>query len=350
LWIGVAAVAVAVAVVVVAVLDVAYGLNPLTYAADRVGLTSTHFTSSFETGTIRCRICEDDGWVIDNESGRADALQVVGEGYPQRDGRYSLRIDAAIDDAWEPKPRVELSAHSHPFFDIGTEYWVGWSIYLPDDGGYEFDAKYQEIFLQVHGLNDDCDSSGVGPPHALRPIDGRWRWDLRWDPAQCMGPEPAGKELLDIGPQERGRWTDFVARFVFSSGTDGITQVWRDGELVVDRVGMPNHYNNEAGPYLKIGFYKAGWLNNPTDVTTRTFFYDAISVFEGEDGYATVDPARYIDRAARGCAPAIARRRSGPERPTVSLVEIQALGRTPTAKRCGRGSSQDIRESHGTND
>jgi hypothetical protein len=274
------------------IMNLGWDLNALSWAGDRVGLTSTHFSSSFETGTIRCRICEEDGWAIRNNSGLPDAIEVVGDGYPQRDGDHSLRIHADIDDPWDPNPKVELSASAHGFFETDTEYWMGWSIYLPDDGGYEFDSQYQEVMLQIHGTNDQCDSEGVGPPHALRPLDGRWRWDVRWDPNRCMGPEPAGSELIDLGPQERGRWTDFVARFVFSADHNGVTQVWRDGELVVDRVGMPNHYNNAAGPYLKLGFYKAGWLNNPSDVTTRTFFYDAITIYEGDEGYSVVDPAR----------------------------------------------------------
>ena len=107
-----------------------------------------------------------------------------------------------------------------------------------------------------------------------------------------MGSEPAGQDMIDIGPQELGVWTDFVIRFLFSHEDDGITQVWRDGELVVDRVGMPNHYNNERGPYLKVGFYKAGWLNNKTDVSTRTVYFDAIRVYEGTDGFDIVDPAQ----------------------------------------------------------
>ena len=268
------------------------GLNALLFVSDTLGFSPTRFESSFDDGKIRCRLCQHDGWAVRNNSNNPDAIRVVGDGFPHRDGDYSLRIHAKKDEPWNPNPKLELSASAQPFFEIATEYWVGWSIYLPDDGEYEFDSAYQEVMLQIHGLNDSCDPGGVGPPHALRPIDGRWRWDVRWDPNECMGPEPAGQEIIDMGPQERGRWTDFVARFVFSSGDDGTTQVWRDGTLVVDRVGMPNHYNNEKGPYMKLGFYKAGWLNNPTDVDTRTLYVDAIRVFEGPDGYSFVDPAQ----------------------------------------------------------
>jgi len=263
------------------------------YLAGKIHLPNqgpTMFESSFESGEITCRRCNPDGWAIQDWSGQPDAM-VVSDEFPVRDGKYSLRVRGNYDDPWDPKPRVELSAHPHNFFEMHTEYWVGMSIYLPDDGGYEFDSQ-ADVLMQVHGLNDDCDAGGMGPMAAIRPQDGRWRWDVRWDPAACMGSTPAGQDMIDMGPQERGRWTDFVIRFVFSHEDDGITQVWLDGKLVVDRVGMPNHYNNERGPYLKIGFYKAGWLNNKTDVTTRTVYFDAIRVYEGSDGYDIVNPDR----------------------------------------------------------
>jgi hypothetical protein len=255
------------------------------------GLRPVRFESSFESGDISCRWCNPDGWRIADLSGQPDAM-VVGKDFPVRDGNYSLRVQANYDDPWDPKPRVELSSHAQSFFKKNTEYWLGLSIYLPDDGSYEFDSQYMEVLLQIHGLNDSCDASGMGPMGAIRPIDGRWRWDVRWDPEKCMDSTPAGREVIDMGPQERGRWTDFVARFVFSHEDDGITQVWRDGVLVVDRVGMPNHYNNTRGPHLKIGFYKAGWLNNDTDVSTRTIYFDAVRVYEGTEGYDIVNPDR----------------------------------------------------------
>lgn len=285
---------VAVGVLVLVLANVLFHLNPFTWAADHAGIVPTRFESSFETGEIQCRVCAVDAWSMENLSNNSEAIEVVGRqsGAPVRDGEYSVRIHADYDDDWDPKPKVELSAYWQPFFLERTEYWVGWSIYLPDDGTYEFDSAYQEVLLQIHALNDDCDGNGMGPTHALRPLDGRWRWDVRWDSTRCLDGDPAGQEIIDIGAQERGRWTDFVARFVFSHEDDGITQVWRDGELVVDRIGMPNHYNDEHGPFMKMGFYKSGWLENETDVATRTLFLDTIAVYEGVDGFSKVDPAR----------------------------------------------------------
>jgi len=105
---------------------------------------------------------------------------------------------------------------------------------------------------------------------------------------------PDGQEVIDMGPQERGAWTDFVIRVRFSWGNDGYLQVWRNGQLVVSRLGQPNYYNNPEGPFLKIGFYKSQWLSQPSIVTTRTIYYDALRVFEGTNGYAIVAPGQGV--------------------------------------------------------
>lgn len=283
-----------------------FNLDAVSFATDTFGWSDTRFEGSFESGKVHCRWCNPDGWVVQNRVDHPDSM-VVGRDFPQRDGEYSLGIRAERDWPWNLKPRIEISSHDHTFFEKNTEYWIAWSIYLPDDGSYEFDSQMPEVLLQVHGDNDGCDEGGMGPPHALRPLNGRWRWDVRWDPERCMSSTPLGREVIDMGPQELGRWTDFVARFVFSHGDDGVTQVWRDGELLVDRVDMPNHYNNAKGPYVKLGFYKADWVEGPTDVESRTLYIDAIRVYEGPDGFDEVHPdtATDADRTFRRVLPIV---------------------------------------------
>ena len=248
------------------------------------------FTSGFETGKIQCGSCNPDGWGVRNDSGVSNA-ESVGTSYPLRAGNYSLRIRANKSDPWRDAPRVELEGHNQSFFEKNVEYWVGWSIYLPADGSYEFDSQQNEILTQFRHRDDSCDASSLSPPNALRPQGGRWRWDVRWDADACMSSTtPDGQVIVDMGPQERGRWTDFVARFVFSHDSRGVLQVWRDGTMVVDRVGQPNYYNNPSGPYMKIGFYKAHWLDQASNVTTRALYYDAVKVYRGTGGYAYVAP------------------------------------------------------------
>jgi hypothetical protein len=248
------------------------------------------YTSNFETGAIQCASCNPDGW---NIRAYATDATLVGTGFPVREGTHSVRVHADKDDPWNGNsPRAELEGYKQPFFNIGPEYWIGFSIYLPDDGSYEYDTQ-MEILSQIRHRDDPCDASGISPSNALRPSGGRWRWDVRWDADPCMGSNtPDGQEVIDMGPQERGRWTDFLIRVRFSWGNDGMLQVWKDGEFVVDRLGKPNYYNNPEGPYLKIGFYKSQWLTQTSIVTTRTVYYDALRVYEGTNGYAIVAPGQ----------------------------------------------------------
>lgn len=58
-------------------------------------------------------------------------------------------------------------------------------------------------------------------------------------------------------------------RIRWSYGDDGITQIWRDGDLIVDRIG-PNTYNDLRGVYLKLGSYHPH--------APRTVLFDDISI------------------------------------------------------------------------
>jgi hypothetical protein len=52
-----------------------------------------------------------------------------------------------------------------------------------------------------------------------------------------------------------GKWTDWVFRWLPHYTTAGILQVWKDDVLVVNRINLPNAYNDTVGPYFKFGFY-----------------------------------------------------------------------------------------------
>lgn len=247
------------------------------------------YQSNFESGTVGTCSLGTDCWsgirVDSNNPGGDEHLVYTypGLNIPPREGSHGLRIHA---DQAEGTTRVELEGYNLPFFDLKTEYWVGWSIYLPADGGYDFDSQ-NEILTQFRHRNDSsCAASGVSPPNSLRPLGGRWNWDVRGH----GGCDSNTVEIIDMGPQVRGKWTDFVARFYFSSTNDGIVQVWVDGTLMVDRINQVNYFRNSRGPYMKIGFYKSKWLSSASSVTTRTLYYDAVKVFQGSNGYTVVTP------------------------------------------------------------
>jgi hypothetical protein len=249
------------------------------------------FTSPFETGDIQCGECNPDGWNIRIDNGPSSAVQVFSRSnlpITPRGGNYSLRIHAEKTSS-QTTTRAELEGWKHTFFELGKEYWVGYSIFLPSDGGYDFDYKQNEILNQYRHRDDaSCAAVGISPPDALRAQNGRWQWDIRCNDTTCAC-NGTTRTTIDLGAQQTGKWTDFVIRFTFSSGSDGVLQVWKDGNKVLDRVNKPNYYPNSMGPYIKFGVYKWAWENS-SDVNVRTVYFDSIKVYEGTNGYNNVSP------------------------------------------------------------
>jgi hypothetical protein len=245
------------------------------------------FLSDFETGAFQCPNCNPDGWVFATSQPDAALIAPASEQAPRK-GNYSARIHMDQNDSFGGEsPRAEIATFKHAFFDVKKEYWVGWSIYIPTD--YVFDFKQNEILTQFRHRGQLCGSLGGSPPNALEPRNGQWQWSARSTSDPCPSQSPR-ETLINMGPMEKGKWTDFVARFYFSSGNDGILQVWRDGTLYVDRVNQPNYYAMSQGPTMKIGIYKWDWDNAPSDSSSLTAYFDEVRVFEGTNGKSAVSP------------------------------------------------------------
>jgi len=77
----------------------------------------------------------------------------------------------------------------------------------------------------------------------------------------------------------------------WSHKSDGILQVWKDGQLIVDKKG-PNTYNDQVGPYFKIGVYKPDWKENPQASNTdkRVLYFDQVRIGDNNAGYSAVTP------------------------------------------------------------
>jgi hypothetical protein len=73
--------------------------------------------------------------------------------------------------------------------------------------------------------------------------------------------------------------------------SNGILQIWKNDELIVDRKG-PNVYNNEKSNYFKFGLYKTGWeTRTDSPVQTRVIYIDEVRVASGPSASAiTVSP------------------------------------------------------------
>jgi len=217
---------------------------------------------------------------------------------PVRYGNNAIKIRAQQNwNGISDYTRTELigkrndSRIHNTFFYPGKEYWIGFSIYLPND--WQTDYKSEEVLFQLHG-NGNEDS----PSLALLVDGAEWYWSIRWQD-EFEAPEDP-KDRIDLGRRtyEKGQWVDYVihAKFSYSDDGYGFMEIWKDGTSLFTHNG-PNCYNDGSkirGP--QTGVYKWDWSNGADyEVSERIMYLDEYKV--GGSG------ASYEDVAPRGQVP-----------------------------------------------
>lgn len=186
--------------------------------------------------------------------------------------------------------RTEVSG---PRAEVGGEYWYGFSIMLPED--YVADNVW-EIVAQWHGVPDfDIGEKYRNPIMALFTTGGKWSWVSRWDAKRNTFEggvrRYGGTREYDLGPYQRGVWTDWVVHVKWSWRSDGLLEVWKDGRKVISQSG-PNAFNDEHGPFFKMGLYK-GWKDprkRSDAVTRRVLYHDEFRMGGADATYKDVAP------------------------------------------------------------
>jgi hypothetical protein len=233
------------------------------------------FLGDFEKGDLS-------GWRISGNSPTVTSS-------PTRAGRYAMKtsLDRHKDKV---SYRTEVSG---PGSKVGGEYWYGFSIFLPED--YVTDSIW-EIVAQWHGVPDfDIGEDWRNPVMALSTNGGKWsllnRWDAKRNTFESGKKSYGGTKRYDFGPYETEVWTDWVIHVKWSYQNDGILEIWKDGEKVVDQKG-PNTFNDAKGPYFKMGIYK-GWKDpdRPGDaISKRVLYHDEFRMAGNDAIYKDVAP------------------------------------------------------------
>lgn len=205
--------------------------------------------------------------------------------------KYVLNSTTTNDAA-----RVEHTLAGVYFFHFNTEYWIGWSFYIPTnndlDGG---------VIGQWHD-RPDCCSGGIGgsancPPgeylevknalisfNALNPIN----LHQRGESDACSNREPYDYNYSDtISAINVGSWNDVVYHIKFRPVDDGgaITQIWINGVQVWNSTRI-NCTNDDLSPYFKWGKYRS-YKILPYQTTV---YYDEFRVGDANSSYAEVMP------------------------------------------------------------
>jgi hypothetical protein len=190
---------------------------------------------------------------------------------------------------------------------VGGEYWYSFEIYIPTD--WEYDANAQSI-VQWHGLPDD------GEPWRRAPLslsidpsgDGSTENYVLKQQADSRKIQPyASYEYVNqtnLGSIEddKGQWVDWTVHVKWSYQNDGFLEVYKDGELVFEQTNQMNTFNDDLGPYWKLGIYKHKWSDGSDfGADTRTLYFDDITIgdasstiddfWDGGTGSSGTDPA-----------------------------------------------------------
>jgi hypothetical protein len=204
---------------------------------------------------------------------------------PIRSGNYSAQLKLnRLED--RSSFRTELSLQS-PKFEIGREYWIGFSNYLADPWPF---AKKGEIIFQIHKRPDPTDQRSR-QPLIKTTKGGVWFIQSTFDPNHDSTSSTVQAEQFRAGPIEKNRWNDWVIHVKWSYGSDGLLEIWKDGAKVVNKNG-PNCSNDDLGPYIKIGVYNPFWRerSGATAEDKRTIHYDSVRVGDETASYDTVAP------------------------------------------------------------
>lgn len=247
------------------------------------------FNLDFESGNLN-------NWHKKKLPDKSSAL-IVNE--PVRHGRHAVQFTLQRGDRIVSKgKRAELQIFNAA--ELKNEYWYGLSIFLPND--WQTDAM-DEVVAQ---WNATCDAhlgedARRSPPLALRIKNNIWFITNRWDERKITPPgNTAPKTILWKGPFAKGVWTDWVVHARWSYESDGLIEIWKNGEKIIVWKG-PNAYNDELGLRFKIGIYKPKW-NDPrakANIRRRVIYHDEVRIGGNDAAYEDVAPSAADSRAGQ---------------------------------------------------
>ncbi|MBO9681177.1 MAG: polysaccharide lyase [Flavisolibacter sp.] len=189
-------------------------------------------------------------------------------------GRFELRD---TDPLSHSGTRAEVSFPTPSVSDLHR--WYSFAEYFPSAQWKTDDAD--EVLAQWH------QGGGYSPSISLRgKNDHLWLY---------VKPTPSTTEKIDLGAIPKDKWNQFVFHIKHSSGSDGIIELYINGNRVYNRTGVSMYDLAKYGataPKLKLGIYKSDWNSKTTKSNIRVVYVDNVRLGNSK--------ATYAEMAAKG--------------------------------------------------
>ncbi|KKL79358.1 hypothetical protein LCGC14_2015650 [marine sediment metagenome] len=198
-----------------------------------------------------------------------------------RVGTHCMKSHLAVGET-----RAEVSMPSK-IKAVGNEYWYGFSIFLPKP--FEVNSAWESV-ANWHARPDfDIQESWRSAPITLltahpQTADG-WTLGVRWDSKRNSNVGIEGTDFYEFGAYETGVWTDWVFHVKWEYNETGLLEVWKNHVKVLGR-RSPNCFNDEYGPYFKMGINRAGRSAG----AARTIYHDEFKMADANGTYEDVAP------------------------------------------------------------
>lgn len=242
-----------------------------------------------------------------NSSGNNPEIVTAQSGVSPRSGKYMMRTYLNRETS---KTNYRTEARLQQDFDKGKEYWLGVSIFLPQNWSLNYGTNWtsQGIVFQFHDRAYLDASWRTLLPFVVEHTKDGWQIRNNLLPSKEINKArgPGNLEYFSVtAPYKLGQWNDFVVNVQFSGDqsrddTNGFIKVWVNGKQVLNHTGQ-NYYGEQTeGPFFKFGLYHAGWKQRDLWVgpSSRLLYHDELLVGGANSSYAEVSPGSGVTTAA----------------------------------------------------